>query len=337
MPTLFLHIGQHKTGTKSLQRFLSINRKLLYRNGIIYPNFLGIPPCHHFARYFGFGDKTNTSEETIEVEKIIQKTKIDALTNQKDIVISSEILFSNVTIEKLSNIKDEFCDFDIKIICFLRRQDTYAESFYCQMIKMGRTYTFNEFMKNSNFDWNVNLTKYEKVFLTNNIKIIPFEFDDIDIYDKFLSLINIKTTPLYKKPLAIINRSFSKETTEIIRLLNKKLLNLRLLNRSEIINPVLFSKLVKYDANHNDKNLSNYYLTKNERTEIIEKYKNTNSTISETYGCLNPYLFKFDPVLYNDKEEHIGFNMEKTMLILIDLITSQSTEIEDLKKKNEKQ
>ena len=36
---VFLHIGQSKTGTTSLQNFLSEHRDILTKNGILYPDF----------------------------------------------------------------------------------------------------------------------------------------------------------------------------------------------------------------------------------------------------------------------------------------------------------
>ena len=44
---LVLHIGQHKTGTTSLQRTLSLNRAGLARRGVIYPRLPGWRDAHH--------------------------------------------------------------------------------------------------------------------------------------------------------------------------------------------------------------------------------------------------------------------------------------------------
>ena len=35
---ILLHIGQSKTGTSAIQAYLSLNRKELARNGILYPS-----------------------------------------------------------------------------------------------------------------------------------------------------------------------------------------------------------------------------------------------------------------------------------------------------------
>ena len=46
MARLILHVGAHKTGTSYLQRILHLNRDLLARHGVIYPD-LGPNPAHH--------------------------------------------------------------------------------------------------------------------------------------------------------------------------------------------------------------------------------------------------------------------------------------------------
>lgn len=35
--SIYLHIGTHKTGTSAIQDFLLLNRKLLARKGVLYP------------------------------------------------------------------------------------------------------------------------------------------------------------------------------------------------------------------------------------------------------------------------------------------------------------
>jgi len=47
-------------------------------------------------------------------------------------------------------IKKRFKGFNIKIICYLRRQDSYIESFYNQYIKLGNTLDF-EIKKQTNY------------------------------------------------------------------------------------------------------------------------------------------------------------------------------------------
>lgn len=318
MRKLFLHIGQHKTGTKSLQRFFATNRQVLYQEGIIYPDFLGMPPCHHFARYYGFGIKTNTVEENNEVERVIKTIKNDAISKNKNIVISSEIMFSNVSADKLQKIKNEFKHFEIKVICFLRRQDTYAESHYRQMIKMGHTYTFDEYLQISSFDWNVQLEIYEKVFSVNNIKIIPFEdetFQDCDIYDLFLDIIHIKKKSKFVKLTEYINVSFSNEITEVIRLYNMYFSQIEIFDKDKIL--LMFTEYVS----SNRVSIGNYdYFTSKDRLEFLEKYATSNASLSLKFSCENPFIFKYNQVSIKNESDIELCSFDKMLYILMDIL-----------------
>jgi len=152
-PVFYIHIGQHRTGTTSLQNFLASNRKVLYEKGIIYPEFLKPASSHFFAWYFGFGNRRLSSSENKQVEGVLQKTIRDALEHSKDVLISSEILFSNIRKSSIKRIHKQFSDFDIRIICYLRRQDEYILSFYTQYLKHGNTRDVDVYIKRQMFRW----------------------------------------------------------------------------------------------------------------------------------------------------------------------------------------
>lgn len=320
MPKLFLHIGQHKTATKSLQHFMANNRMLLSQMGYIYPDF-GVPPCHSFARYYRFGYKGISDDETSKVLDIIHNIKREAIALNKNIIISSEIFFSNISKEKLFQIKAEFSDFDIHIICFLRRQDTYAESFYCQMIKMGESYDFKHFLRISNFDWYQNIKEYEEVFSKEKITISPFEqriFEETRIEAYFLSLLGINSSDEFVKLVDFENQSFSRIIIEILRVINKyKMIPINFNDIYTVTNQI--EKYLQDDF----KTINNFFLSRSERESLYLKYLESNRMISKLFGCTNPDFFSFNSNIYPEVVDD-ELNSEKILSLIVDVFVKQS-------------
>lgn len=56
---VFIHIGLHKTGTSSIQQFLTANRDVLERNRVLYPAGISGGQAHHSSHRF-FSDLIQT-------------------------------------------------------------------------------------------------------------------------------------------------------------------------------------------------------------------------------------------------------------------------------------
>ena len=79
--TVYIHIGEHKTGTTAIQNFLCANHKVLKRAGYdyLYPEGYGTA-SHHLGRYLGFGGdeklaEFNNSKLLILLKKQLEKIK----------------------------------------------------------------------------------------------------------------------------------------------------------------------------------------------------------------------------------------------------------------------
>src|SRR5690606_38518173 len=134
--TIYIHIGAHKTGTTAIQRFLSMNRDNLKKQGYLYP---GKHNAHHFIPH-GLLNKTflfsNPDTMTKNVFNEIRKTK------SENILISSEA-FEFLKKEDILLLKRDYLnDISVKIIFYVRRQDDLVESQYNAMIK-GHQYKHN--------------------------------------------------------------------------------------------------------------------------------------------------------------------------------------------------
>ena len=153
---LFFHIGLHKTATSSIQSLLHnpINKSFFKENNI---NVL----------------KKDFYVSLENMKKNIKKNKINVISREGFILPNfSQIFIANKyvvmpptetnrhfnTIEqfnkKIENLKNSLdFDFEVHIICTLREQASFIESFYLQQVKTNIIKdNFESFKKNINFD-----------------------------------------------------------------------------------------------------------------------------------------------------------------------------------------
>lgn len=134
---LILHIGRHKSGTSSLQRFLCENRGALAEMGFIYPSAAIRGYGHHlFAEQFSGSALRRTPFEEVRESEIsvgFLKALREGL-ERADVVVSSEA-FQNC---RPSLIAGLFQEFDVQVVVYLREQAGYLMSAYSQRIQAQR-------------------------------------------------------------------------------------------------------------------------------------------------------------------------------------------------------
>ncbi len=130
---LYVHIGLHKTGSTFIQNFCTANRDLLASQGICYPRSATKWKGHHVLAW-SFGIKhPHYSEADGSTEELTNAIKQEA--DGSDILISSED-FEFMGPLEMKALRQNFQGFEIKIISYLRRQDSYLESTYAQHVRM---------------------------------------------------------------------------------------------------------------------------------------------------------------------------------------------------------
>lgn len=160
---VFLHIGYYKTGSTALQHFLDINRPALRECGICYPtagrpaNDLGavgsrLPQLSvlslgllesvgaHMPAWYSVGknrepDVYDAAQQWREVCAEIKAADTDlAILSSEEFVRFGEVDRAH---ELVRFVQQQLCDFDVSIVCYLRRPDNYLVSWYNQLIKIG--------------------------------------------------------------------------------------------------------------------------------------------------------------------------------------------------------
>ena len=125
MAGVYIHIGLHKTGTTSLQRYFLHHGDAGTLGDIDYPM---IPAtrnsrAHHILAGFG---GPRSGEAIARLVDVIANSKAD------HVVLSSELL----SLADPARVR-ETLGCDAAIVVYLRRQDEYLESFYREVVKMS--------------------------------------------------------------------------------------------------------------------------------------------------------------------------------------------------------
>jgi len=224
---LFIHIGTHKTGSTAIQRTLLAARRELRNEGIIY--LPAPPPVYRSTPYIA--NLTGRDAEMVRDSQnwLLQETEKQSAEDK--FLISYEGFSGSLrTGYRNSGIVAECLremtgSFDVHIIAYLRRQDSFIEAAYTEMIHAGAlSSTFPEFVISLGerpFDWQLFLSSYAKHFGKESITVRRYDKEflptDQSIIEDFAGVIGsecLKETELGYSP----NRGYSRDALEIARL-----------------------------------------------------------------------------------------------------------------------
>lgn len=171
---VILHIGPHKTGTTSIQAFLSSNRNVLSERGILYPDAgrgrIGKPQHWHFGDAIARGDK----EYLVKFQKDLS-AEIERL-SPSTLLFSTEVLSREAIHEdNFRTIREIFDSAQIKILLFLRRQDSLLASRYAEHLKKGGRQRIEDFQRGRILD---HLKRIERIMDSiEGCRVVLFPFE----------------------------------------------------------------------------------------------------------------------------------------------------------------
>lgn len=371
-PTLILHIGTCKTGTSALQACLAKNQKFLADNKICYSEFY-TPLNFHLnltlslmREYF---EKNNINDATLTyispTSDIFSHTPTEIIEKMKDnfyknncntMIISDECLFEStiwwsyprsLNTEYLMNgrknyvmkyFREAFKEFDIKIVCYLRRQDNYVESLYNQWLKSMSAELYDTMfnvLPSNDIKYKINEdsapNKHMAKLINGLLKLDYYEIlaDWAELFGKENIMVRI-----YEKsclPKGIEHDFF----INVLNFDNSLLANLKLYEevnasfKKDIIEYKMAAGLFNlpgaiYDLNESpsldylSKNKSNI-LTSKQADELLEYYNSSNEKIAREY------LNKEDGILFYDKkreekDDYPGLSVQAAIDISRELI-----------------
>lgn len=244
-PTLYLHVGTHKTGTSSVQSALYANRQRLAAAGVLYPTE-GVyctpagwhgPPPEGGHRYLAFSmmgtwPPWDPRDYTAPLDVCRRALRDDLArwrerSGRSDVVLSSEYWFRDVDPEGLRGLFDGL-GYHVRPIVYLRRQDRFLESLYDQRVRAGSmTDPFERFVERCLADhrsdpwYHHRLTRLAATFGGGSLIVRPFERGQLqggDVLDDLLAVIGYGPPADWRRP-SHRNPSLPTELTESIRLL----------------------------------------------------------------------------------------------------------------------
>ncbi len=236
MNTLYVHIGTSKTATTAIQSFCIYNRKLLNQKGYDYPDFP--------YRYKDVSERRNghflIAEDTSSGRTGNFWAGIDRILHlfqaYPNIILSDEAIWSapyqnRIDMWKALRSEAKENGFQVKIIVYLRRQDTYLISGWNQMVKSGigrgAVMAWEDYVAERadahKLNYATHLKKLSELWGRQNLIVRRFEpkhFIGGSIHADFLDAAGLKLTNEYKFEAVVPNLRLAGNTHEIKRVLN---------------------------------------------------------------------------------------------------------------------
>lgn len=239
-----LHIGTEKTGTTSIQSFLTRNRTELGQFGYAYLQSTGLPSNRKLATYCFNSDRHDDHHVSLDIvdpvkreqwrSRFVQEfdTEIKSLNPEvHSVFISNEQLHSRLfALEEINRVKELLSDyFDaVEVYVYLRRQDKMACSLYSTALKCGHSmeHILPQVPDTDHYyNYEVLLDKWAEVFGKKNITVRIFDRKELvsgDLLSDFLAASNASEIDLQKLELpGMENESLLPAAQEYLRLCNQ--------------------------------------------------------------------------------------------------------------------
>lgn len=314
MPELLLHIGTHKTGTTSIQRFCGANRDALRKRGIWYPPASVGPFPDHYAHHriahaiagrddqydhadaAGFFDRVRAQlrpNETclISAEPMYRHALPDQPQRGQANMTGAE---RNARYTRYAQaVGDCLGDFDVTVLVMLRRQDLFLESLYAeQVLSTGYTRSIERFAtaREPLLDYEARLTGWASVFGEDKISVRVFDPStlEVPIERDFVEWIDVE----WDDTLRIGPRHNVTPTRTFVEF--KRMINVH--GQPPAISTQYrrwLEQLIETVPVENVPDLGRYYLQPRDRVALMEQFDAGNRVVAERF-CDDTTLFRDD-------------------------------------------
>lgn len=330
MTTLYLHIGTPKTGTSYIQDFLKKNRRMIKKQGYIYPNFGTI-----FTKIKREKNGHFLIIKDEQFEKLYQDAikMIEKFSHRfKNIIISEEGCWNiDRNISRFVNDMRQK-NIQVKIVVYLRRQDLFLQSIWAQKIKEGLNKDFDKYLESNpnKLDYykqccvlrdivgegNIIIRVYEKQQFECNdlvkdfLKTVGLSYDDNFVRDN--NLINPSLTGIYLKTKLMLNNypEFSNKHDTTSKYLNN----------------------IKEERKGSLSYATNEWFDYEQQKKFLAKYEDGNQKIAKEFlGREDGILFRDE--IINNNYKNTNDKPEEYIDILIRIIAKQKQKIAKLEQK----
>jgi len=323
---LILHIGTHKTGTSALQAFLKSNADGLQAKGVRYLKAGREDRIAHHPLAWALRGRYHTEMDVWDGAR-------EELAEAKEpfVVMSSEGFWY----ESPEDVKKQLAyDGPIKIVAYLRRQDSFLPSLYKQAVSGGRKTDFDTWLTDMSHrgDYLPVLDRWADAFSAEAITVRPYERDGhtIDVVEDFLSVLGIDPQSMPEnRRRGSHNPSPRRELLQFLRAFNQ--LNLKINYEKFFFTVIKRNKAYIRSAD---------LLTYDQRRALLSRYEDGNRALAERYWREQAPLFpdiqqsELPDIWTPDDPEY--FQLTVDMLDAVVQFISGEVELKKKKKPNAK-
>lgn len=294
---LILHIGFPKTGTSSIQTFLSENTERLKQSKILYLMTPGRVEyrdlalvCMSFKRTDAYTrhvlSQSDLSREALVAdlrESIIQELKDIDVNAYDTVVISSEHLSSRLrTSEEVERLKEIVAPFfsEVEVFAYIREQVNRIPSQYSTYIKSGGVLSFDKFitksLKSPGMKYDKSLGNWLVAFDKSTVNVRVFdkrEFVGGGLISDFIDFVGLISISDFYYPSAEVNPAISVKAGFFMLLFNRYLPDVIKANpakRESVVNFLCRFKGAKYSLSEADKlSIERHFLDSNNETKRL--------------------------------------------------------------------
>jgi hypothetical protein len=244
LQNIIIHIGTEKTGSTSIQSFLSLNQELLNSNGYHKLNAAGkfnqvefalyCTNDNSFPPYLARHGITNLDEKSLFREAFRKNLEDEfSILPEKihTVIISSEWLHSKLTsLQEIEAVRSLLAPFtkSFEIICYIREQSQLVDSRYTTAIKGGRDEPIDISVADCKpdkhyYNYSILFNKWGSVFSENTLKVRLFDEDsshNSSLIHDFIACIDPDLNAFYFQMPDRENQSFNRDGKALARSVN---------------------------------------------------------------------------------------------------------------------
>lgn len=193
-----IHIGQHKTGTTSIQHFLARHRTDLIKQGLYIPDSLlgSTDPSHYLLNVYALNENRSSTAKIRLIEangpdfiNVLRANTVKEITRHyeaarkldcREIIWTNEGLYLLNSVEEYKRLYELFKPWssDLVCICCLRDVDSYRRSYMAQLARNGLSFSNDKdsYLYVEPDSWLFDYSRKESLLRTvfDNIILFPY-------------------------------------------------------------------------------------------------------------------------------------------------------------------